>query len=209
MNGVIYARYSCDHQREESIEGQVRECREFADRQNINIVGVYADKALTGKTDRRPQFQKMIKDSERKQFDVVIVWKLDRFSRNRYDSATYKHKLKKNDIKVLSAKENITDTPEGIILESMLEGMAEYYSAELAVKINRGLTENALKCKFNGGTMPLGYMKGPDQRLIINPETAPVVVEIFTRYVEGETIREIIASLNERGIKTTRGKPFR
>lgn len=209
MNGVIYARYSCDHQREESIEGQVRECREFADRQNINIVGVYADKALTGKTDRRPQFQKMIKDSERKQFDVVIVWKLDRFSRNRYDSATYKHKLKKNGIKVLSAKENITDTPEGIILESMLEGMAEYYSAELAVKINRGLTENALKCKFNGGTMPLGYMKGPDQRLIINPETAPVVVEIFTRYAEGETIREIIASLNERGIKTTRGKPFR
>ncbi|MGN1249523.1 MAG: recombinase family protein, partial [Candidatus Spyradocola sp.] len=92
MNGVIYARFSSDHQREESIEGQVRECREFADRQGINIVGIYTDRALTGKTDKRPQFQKMIKDSERRQFDVVIVWKLDRFSRNRYDSATYKHK---------------------------------------------------------------------------------------------------------------------
>ena len=198
-----------DHQREESIEGQVRECREFADRQGINIVGVYTDRALTGKTDKRPQFQRMIKDSERKQFDVVIVWKLDRFSRNQYDSATYKHKLKKNGVKVLSAKENITDTPEGIILESMLEGMAEYYSAELSVKINRGLTENALKCKYNGGTMPLGYMKGPDQRLIRNPETAPIVVEIFTRYANGDTIKEIIESLNARGIKTTRGKPFR
>ena len=209
MNGVIYARFSSDHQREESIEGQVRECREFADRQGINIVGIYTDRALTGKTDKRPQFQKMIKDSERRQFDVVIVWKLDRFSRNRYDSATYKHKLKKNGVKVLSARENITDSPEGIILESMLEGMAEYYSAELAVKINRGLTENALKCKYNGGTMPLGYMKGNDQRLITNPETAPIVVEIFTRYADGETIREIISSLNERGIRTTRGKPFR
>lgn len=91
----------------------------------------------------------------------------------------------------------------------MLEGMAEYYSADLAVKITRGLKENALKCKYNGGTMPLGYMKSEDQHLIINPQTAPIVQEIFTRYADGETIREIIASLNERGIMTTRNKPFR
>ena len=209
VNGVIYARFSCDHQREESIEGQVRECREYADRNGINIIEVYADRALTGKTDKRPRFQKMIKDSEKKLFDVVLVWKLDRFSRNRYDSATYKNKLKKNGVRVVSAKEQISDTPEGIILESMLEGMAEYYSADLSVKISRGLKENALKCRYNGGTMPLGYMKSDEQKLIINPTTAPIVVEIFTRYTEGETIREIIQSLNERGIKTTRGKEFR
>lgn len=209
MNGVIYARFSCDHQREESIEGQIRECREYADKNGINIIEIYADRALTGKTDKRPRFQKMIKDSEKKLFNVVLVWKLDRFSRNRYDSATYKNKLKKNGVRVISVKEQISDTPEGIILESMLEGMAEYYSADLSVKISRGLKENALKCRYNGGTMPLGYMKGEEQRLVINPATAPIVQEIFTRYSEGDTVREIIKSLNERGIKTTRGNPFR
>ncbi len=209
MNGVIYARFSCDHQREESIEGQVRECREYADRNGINIIEVYADRALTGKTDKRPRFQKMIKDSERRLFEVVLVWKLDRFSRNRYDSATYKNKLKKNGVRVVSAKEQISDSPEGIILESMLEGMAEYYSADLSVKISRGLKENALKCKYNGGTMPLGYMKGDEQKLVINPATAPIVQEIFARYAKGDTVREIIKSLNEQGIKTTRGNPFR
>ena len=209
MNGVIYARFSCDHQREESIEGQIRECREYADHNGINIIEIYADRALTGKTDKRPRFQKMIRDSERKLFDVVLVWKLDRFSRNRYDSAIYKNKLKKNGIRVISAKEQISDSPEGIILESMLEGMAEYYSADLSVKISRGLKENALKCKYNGGTIPLGYMKGEDQHLVTNPATAPLVEEIFTRYAKGDTIREIIKSLNERGIKTTRGNEFR
>ena len=209
MKGVIYARFSCDHQREESIEGQVRECRDYAEKNGIAIIGVYADRALTGKTDKRPQFQKMIKDSEKRMFEVVIVWKLDRFSRNRYDSATYKTRLKKNGVRVVSAKEQISDTPEGIILESMLEGMAEYYSADLAVKITRGMKENALKCRYNGGGMPFGYMVGPDQKLVINPQTAPIVVEIFQRYANGENIRDIIKSLNKRGIKTTRGSEFR
>lgn len=127
MNGAIYARFSCDHQREESIEGQVRECREYAEKNGITIIEVYADRALTGKTDKRPRFQKMIKDSEKRLFEVVLVWKLDRFSRNRYDSATYKTKLKKNGVKVISAKEQISDSPEGIILESMLEGMAKLF----------------------------------------------------------------------------------
>ena len=127
-------------------------------------------------------------DSEKRMFEVVIVWKLDRFSRNRYDSATYKTRLKKNGVRVVSAKEQISDTPEGIILESMLEGMAEYYSADLAVKITRGMKENALKCRYNGGGMPFGYMVGPDQKLVINPQTAPIVVEIFQRYANGENI---------------------
>ena len=129
---VIYARYSSTNQREESIEGQIRECTDFAKRQDINI-----DRALTGKTDARPQFQKMISDSGKQLFDIVIVYTLDRFARNRYDSATYKAKLKKNGVKVISAKENITDDPSGIILESVLEGMAEYYSVELAQKVLR------------------------------------------------------------------------
>ena len=122
MKAVIYARYSSDNQREESIEGQIRECMEFAERNDITVFGTYIDRALSAKTDNRPDFQRMIKDSYRKLFDTVLVWKLDRFARNRYDSAYYKNILKKNGVKVISAKENISDGPEGVLLESMLEG---------------------------------------------------------------------------------------
>ena len=130
MKAIIYARYSSDNQRAESIEGQIRECMEFAERNGITVFGTYIDRALSAKTDNRPEFQRMIKDSYRKLFDTVLVWKLDRFARNRYDSAYYKNILKKNGVKVISAKEHISDGPEGVLLESMLEGWAEYYSAE-------------------------------------------------------------------------------
>lgn len=132
MTGVIYARYSSDNQREESIEGQLRECKEFAEKNDITILGTYIDRALSAKTDNRPDFQRMIKDSEKNMFDVVIVWKLDRFARNRYDSAHYKSILKRNGVKVISATEIISQGAEGILLESLLEGYAEYYSAELS-----------------------------------------------------------------------------
>jgi DNA invertase Pin-like site-specific DNA recombinase len=164
MNAVIYARYSSDNQREESIEGQVRECMEYATKNDLTVVRTYIDRALSAKTDNRPDFQRMIKDSERRQFEVVLVWKLDRFSRNRYDSAHYKHLLQKNNVHVVSATEPISNTPEGIILESMLEGMAEYYSAELSEKIKRGNKENALKGKASGGHPPLGYLSAPGER---------------------------------------------
>ena len=120
MNGVIYARYSSDGQREESIEGQIRECTEYCERNGITVVRHYIDRALSAKTDNRPDFQQMIKDSAKGLFDVIVVWKLDRFARNRYDSAHYKAALKKNGVRVLSAKENIADGPEGIILESLI-----------------------------------------------------------------------------------------
>ncbi len=145
MKAVIYARYSSDSQREESIEGQIRECTEYAQRNNITLLTSYIDRALSARTADRPEFQRMIRDSEKGLFDTVLVCKLDRFSRDRYDSAHYKHILKKNGVKVISAKENISDGPEGIILESVLEGYAEYYSAELSQKIRRGQTDNAMK----------------------------------------------------------------
>ena len=122
MKAVIYARYSSENQREESIEGQLRECREYADYNDIEVVGEYIDRALTAKTDNRPGFQRMIQDSGKKLFDLVLVWKLDRFARNRYDSAFYRYTLRKNGVKIISVKENISDGPEGIILESMIEG---------------------------------------------------------------------------------------
>ena len=180
MKAVIYARYSSDSQREESIEGQLRECTEYAERNGITILRSYIDRALSARTADRPEFQNMIKDSEQKLFDVVLIWKLDRFSRDRYDSAHYKRILKKNGVKVVSVKENISDGPEGIILESMLEGYAEYYSAELSEKIQRGQKENALKCKNNGGNTPLGYVVGADGVLAVDLLTAPLVTEIFS-----------------------------
>ena len=208
MKGIIYARYSSDNQREESIEGQLRECKEFAERQGITILGTYIDRALSAKTDHRPDFQRMIKDSAKGLFDVVIVWKLDRFARNRYDSAHYKAALRKNGVKVVSAKEVIAEDSTGILLESLLEGYAEFYSAELSEKVIRGLTENALKCKYNGGGLPLGYAVDSDQFFRLDPITAPVVLESFTLYANGTTIKEIAEILNQKGICTNRGKPM-
>ena len=128
LYATIYARYSSDGQREESIEGQLRECKEFAERQNMVVISTYVDRAISARTDNRPEFQKMITDSAQKQFDVVLVWKLDRFTRNRTDSAMYRAVLKRNGVKVVSATENISEGPEGIILESLLEGISEYAS---------------------------------------------------------------------------------
>ena len=136
---VVYARYSCESQTEQSIEGQIRVCEDYAKNNNMEIVGQYIDRAMTGTNDRRPDFQQMIKDSKSKQWECVIVYRFDRFSRNKYESVMYKHRLKQNGVKVISAMENIPDTPEGIILESLLEAMNQYYSAELALKVKRGM----------------------------------------------------------------------
>ena len=206
MKAVIYARYSSDNQREESIEGQIRECTAYCKKNDIAIVRHYIDRALSAKTDNRPDFQRMVKDSAKGLFDVIIVWKLDRFARNRYDSAHYKAQLRKYGVKVLSATENISEGPEGIILESMLEGMAEYYSAELSEKVIRGHTENALKCKYNGGTPTYGFYIDSDKQYQLDPHTAPVVLEAFTMYDEGATMQEILDALKEKGVTTVRGR---
>ncbi len=201
MKAVIYARYSSDNQREESIEGQIRECTAFAEKNGITILRHYIDRAFSAKTDNRPEFQNMIKDSNKRLFDMVIVWKLDRFARNRYDSARYKTVLKKNGVKVVSATEIISEGAEGIILESVLEGYAEYYSADLSEKVIRGMTENALKCKFNGGTITYGYRIDNEQHFQIDPLAAPFILEAFQRYAEGATMKEVRDWLNEQHVK--------
>ena len=208
MTAVIYARYSSDNQREESIEGQIRECTAYAEKNDLTVVKHYIDRAISAKTDNRPEFQQMIKDSDKKLFDIVLVWKLDRFARNRYDSARYKTQLKKNSVKLVSATEIISEGPEGIILESVLEGYAEYYSADLSEKVIRGMTENALKGKFTGGAIPFGYTINADRHFEIDPMTAPFVAETFQRYNDGQTMREIRDWLNEKGIKNKRGGPM-
>ena len=208
MTAVIYARYSSDNQREESIEGQIRECTAYAEKNDITIVKHYIDRAISAKTDNRPQFQQMIKDSDKKLFDIVLVWKLDRFARNRYDSARYKTQLKKNGVKLMSATEIISEGPEGIILESVLEGYAEYYSADLAEKVVRGQTENILNGRCNGGRGTFGYTLDSERKFHIDPLASPFVLESFTKYRDGLTMKEIRDWLNENGIKNPVGGEF-
>lgn len=204
---VIYARYSSHGQTEQSIEGQLHDNHAWAQQNNVMVIGEYIDRAITGTKDARPDFQRMIEDAAKKQFELVIVWKLDRFARNRYDSAIYKARLKKYGIRVVSVKENITDAPEGIILEGLLESMAEYYSANLSQNVKRGLRESADKGNFCGGLIPYGY-KLVDKKLVPDEKTAPVIRYVFEQYAKGVPKKEIIDELNRRGVRNRAGKPL-
>ena len=205
MTAVIYARYSSDNQREESIEGQIRECTDYAEKNGITVIKHYIDRAFSAKTDNRPEFQQMIKDSGKKLFDVVLVWKCDRFARNRFDSANYKMILKKNGVHLISVMEPIAEGSQGILVETLLEGMAEYYSAELSEKVIRGQTENALKGKCTGGTGTIGYKIDDDKFYHLDPLTAPLALEAFQRYDNGDKMVEIINFLNDKGVRNMLG----
>lgn len=205
QDAVIYARYSSHSQRDCSIEQQVADCELFAQQNGLRVVKIYADRHLSGTTDNRPQFQQMLKDAAHGHWPFVICWKIDRFARNRYDSATYKYKLKKAGVRVLYAKESIPDGPEGILLESVLEGSAEYYSASLAQNIRRGMRFNAENCKVNSGSIPFGYCKGPDGRFAIHETKAEIVRDIFRKAAAGVPFVDIATELNNKGLKTSRG----
>ncbi len=203
---VIYARYSSDNQTEQSIEGQLRVCNEYAKSNNIVILDTYIDRAMTGTNDNRPDFQRMIKDSCKREWDFVLVYKFDRFSRNKYETAMHKKTLKDNGVKVISAMEYIPDSPEAIILESMLEGYAEYYSAELSQKVKRGMRETRSKGNFTGGFIIYGY-KVENHKVVIDEERAETVRYIFEQYAMGVYVKDIIKALTAKGI-LNRNKPF-
>lgn len=205
----LYLRFSSERQREQSIEGQLRDCRAYCKMNRYRITAIYVDRATTARKDveKRLHFQEMIRDSEKRPWEYVVVWKLDRFARNRTDSALFKFRLRKNGVKVISATENISEKPEGIILEAVLEGMAEFYSADLSQKITRGMRESALKCHSIGGHVPLGY-KIEDHKLVINPATAHIVQEAFELYANGETVADICRIFNTKGYRTAKGVEF-
>lgn len=203
---VIYCRYSSDSQTEQSIDGQLRVCTEYAKSRDILVLDTYIDRAMTGTNDNRPDFQRMIKDSARREWNFILVYKLDRFSRNKYESTMHKRTLKNNGVTLLSAMENIPDTPEGIILESLLEGMNQYFSAELSQKVRRGMKETRLKGNFTGGHLLYGYdLK--DHKVIINESQAEIVRYIYEQFSLGVYVKDIIKSLTAQGIYNN-GKPF-
>ena len=206
QTAAIYARYSSDSQNEQSIEGQLRVCEEYAKRNDIIILNTYIDRAMTGRNDNRPDFQRMLKDSSRKVWNFIIVYKFDRFARNRYETAIHKKELKDNGVKVLSAMENIPDTPEAIIFESMLEGYAEYYSAELAQKVKRGMFETRRKGLYQGGGLLYGY-KIDGRKIVIDENNAAVVRFMYEQYANGVFVKDIIKTLTEKNI-FYKGKPF-
>lgn len=207
VKAVLYMRYSSLNQNEQSIEGQRHACQAYCKANNYVIIDEYIDRALSGTSDNRPNFQRMIKDSAKGYFDKVIVYKVDRFGRDRYDIATYKRKLKQNGVKLEYAEERIPEGPEGIMLEAMLEGMSEYYSADLSQKIKRGVRESALKFKMLSHP-PFGYEKDKNGCYKLNEATAPLAREIFDKYINGVPSSKIVESLNARGIKTTKGTDF-
>ena len=211
---VIYARYSSNSQTEQSIEGQIRVCREYAQRNNLAVAGTYIDRATTGTNDNREQFQQMLKDSDKKAWDYVLCYKLDRFSRNKYEMAIHRKHLKDNGVKILSAMENIPETPEGVLLESLLEGMNQYYSEELSQKTKRGLRETRIKGNYMGGPINYGYKivhettgEQTAAKVAVNEEEAPVLLHIFEAYAAGNRIPDIVRELDDKGIKN-RGNPF-
>ena len=202
---VIYARYSSDSQTEQSIEGQLRECQKYAKANDILILDTYIDRAMTGTNDNRLDFQRMLKDSGKRQWDYIIVYKLDRFSRNKYESVIHKKTLRDNGVKLLSAMEQIPDTPEGTLMEALLEGFNQYYSEELTQKVNRGLRESWLKGNATGGFPVYGY-DIVNKKYVINEYEATIVVEAFTKYAQGYKARAIAKDMQERGVRRKNGK---
>ena len=198
---VAYYRYSGGSgQTEQSIEGQRRDCETYARLHNMTIQKEYVDRHISGKTDDRAAFQQMIADSDKGAFDMVICWKTDRFARNRYDSAVYKKRLRDNGVEIVYAAESNIAGAEGIIIEGVMEALAEYYSAELAEKMRRGMRESALKGQAISRCRALGLKTDEHKRFVIDEKTAPTVRFIFEHYAAGE--------LNAKGLRTSQGNPF-
>lgn len=207
-NAVIYARYSSAAQQEQSIDGQLRYCYQYAASRGIRVVGEYIDRALSGtKAETRPEFQRMIQDAGKKQFQFVLVWKLDRFARNRYDSVIYKNKLKKSGVRVLSVTEGIDGGSESAIMEAILEAMAEEYSRQISQNVSRGMREAARQANTVGGTVPLGYRPNGKKLAVVESE-AQIVRYIFERYAAGVGKKDIVSDINAKGWRTRFQKPF-
>ena len=209
MRGVIYARYSPGpHQTEQSIEGQVADCQQYAEEHGIDIIEIYADRHVSGRSVvGRDEFQRMLRDAEKGRFDCVLVWKIDRFGRDRQDIAMGKMALKRAGVKLMYARESVPEGPEGIILESVLEGLAEYYSADLRQKVIRGMKETAKKGQYCGQSLPIGYKVDAERHIVVDEREAAVVREAFKLHIAGGQIRDIVQLFADRGIMGRRGKP--
>ena len=207
ITAAIYARYSSSGQNDASIEQQIEECKTYAAHNNLTVVSEYEDRAMTGRNDRRPGFQRMIRAAERHEFQVLLTYKSNRLARNMLDALRYENRLDKAGVKVVYCKEDFGDNAAGRLALRMMMSVNEFYSDNLSEDVKRGMRDSAQKCKVIG-SVPLGYKKGKDDRFEIDEATANIVREIFQRVINGETYSAIARSLNERGLKTSQGKPW-
>lgn len=207
---VAYSRYSSAGQRDVSIEQQLADIRAFAKREGYTLIHEYADHARSGfkNTNARTAFQSMMKAAADGSFGYVICWKVDRFGRNREESAQYKGRLRRHGVKVLYAMEPIPEGSAGVLLEGMLEATAEWYSRQLSENVTRGMMDNARRCLYNG-TRIIGYRRGPDGRYAIQPEEAAVVHRIFELYCSGYSAARICTIMNGLGVRSSRGHLFK
>ena len=204
---MIYARFSSDKQRDESIEDQVHVCSDWAAGHGLTVVATYADRALSGTSDERPEFLRMVADARSGNFGTVLVYKLDRFARDRFDAAVYRKRLSECGVALQSAMESIPEGPEGVILEAVIDGYNEYYSRNLAQNTLRGMMGNAEGCLVNGVRV-YGYRTGDDGRYEVDEDEAPFVREAFERVAAGEGRKSVVAWLNASGSRNTRGNPW-
>lgn len=201
---AIYARYSSHAQNDESIEQQLAVCEEYARTHDMRVVATYADRAISGRSDRRPEFQRMIRAAEARSFDAVIAYKSNRIARNMLDALRYESRLDACGVRLVYAREEFGDTATGRFMLRSMMNLNQFYSENMGEDIMRGMTENAKKLRVNGN-LPLGYKTGPDGKYAIDEATAPIVREIFRRIAAGETRASIAADLNRRGIRTHTG----
>jgi site-specific DNA recombinase len=206
---VAYARFSSNNQREESIDAQLRAISDYCERENIQLVDIYSDEAQSAKTDNRDDFKNMTDAIFKGNYDIdaVLVHKFNRFARNKYDSALYKKRLRDIGIKVVSVTQPIDDSPEGRILESLIEAMDEYYSENLALEVKKGMLENALKGKHTGGGKLLG-LSVDDEGYYYPDENAPIIYRIFKEYADGVPKTQIVERLNREGYRNQYGRKF-
>ncbi len=208
MKAVAYARFSTDRQREESITAQLRAIHDYAMKNNIHVVREYLDEGKSATSDDRPAFQKMIGDLEETRPNLVLVHKLDRFARDRFDSAFYRREIQKAGARLVAVDQPLDDSPESAFLEGILEAQAEFYSRNLAREVMKGMKENAFKAKFNGGRTPLGYNIDQEGYYVINEDEAATIRLIFQMKLAGKSLTSIVDELNNQGRRTKAGKPF-
>ncbi|MDD5258519.1 MAG: recombinase family protein [bacterium] len=219
MRVALYARVSSEKQAEKdlSLPAQLKALREYALKRQWTIVEEFIDEAESARTADRPEFQRMITSAKHKDapFNVILVWKLNRFARNREDSIIYKSLLRKRGIQVISTNENIDEGPTGKLLEGIIESIDEFYSANLSQDTIRGLKENAMRGFWNGGIAPFGYDfdfvkvgNNTKRKLKINKIRASIVKKIFSLSLEGVGIKEIAKALNQEGFKRKSGQPW-
>ena len=208
IKAAIYTRFSSNHQTEDSIKAQKRACQEYADSHGLTIVSFYADEAVSAKNDRRPEFQRMIRDAEKGNFSVVLVHKYNRFARRMTDHVKYEERLNRSGVELIAVAENFGTGKEAIIMKALMRSLSEYYLEDLAQETRKGLREVALKGLHAGGYPPFGYDVA-DKHYVVNDLEAGYVRKIFDAAQARSGFAELIEEMDRQGIRGKRGKPIR